>query len=99
MNKLADVIAEKVFNLLLEKQGEFDQQFIKQIEDSGADIEVIIQQDVFGNERHASIEEQLLAEMAKLMTLLQAYEEREQYEKAAIIKNKIEKLQIKLDKL
>jgi protein-arginine kinase activator protein McsA len=33
------------------------------------------------------------------MTLLQAYEDKEQYEKAAIIKNKIEKIEIKLNKL
>ena len=44
-------------------------------------------------------EELLLAEMARLMTLLSSYEEKEQYEKAAIVKRKIEILQNKLDKL
>jgi protein-arginine kinase activator protein McsA len=46
-----------------------------------------------------SEEELILAEIARLMTLLSSYEEREQYEKAAIIKNKIDKLKNKLDNL
>ena len=37
--------------------------------------------------------ELLIAELARLMTLLASYENSEQYEKAAIIKNKIDKLQ------
>ena len=43
--------------------------------------------------------ELLIAELARLMTLLASYEESEQYEKAAIIKNKIEKLQNQIEKL
>jgi protein-arginine kinase activator protein McsA len=54
---------------------------------------------MFGNQGNASDEEVLLAELARLMTLLQAYEDKEQYEKAAIIKNKIDKIQNKLSQL
>jgi len=43
--------------------------------------------------------ELLIAELARLMTLLASYEESEQYEKAAIIKNKIDKLQKQIEKL
>ena len=43
--------------------------------------------------------ELLIAELARLMTLLASYEESEQYEKAAIIKNKIDKLQNQIEKL
>ena len=43
--------------------------------------------------------ELLIGELARLMTLLASYEESEQYEKAAIIKNKIEKLQKQIEKL
>ena len=99
MEELADIVADKVFNLLLKKQGDFDQQFIDKIKASGEDIEVALQQDVFGNQRHAIEEETLLAELARLMTLLQAYEDKEQYEKAALIKRKIERIEIKLNKL
>ena len=43
--------------------------------------------------------ELLIAELARLMTLMVTYEDTEQYEKAAIIKNKIDKLQKQLEKL
>jgi hypothetical protein len=41
----------------------------------------------------------LIAELARLMTLLASYENTEQYEKAAIIKKKIDKLQNQIEKL
>jgi len=43
--------------------------------------------------------ELLIAELARLMTLIASYEESEQYEKAAIIKNKIDRLQKQIEKL
>ena len=43
--------------------------------------------------------ELLIAELARLMTLMTTYEETEQYEKAAIIQNKINRLQKQLEKL
>ena len=43
--------------------------------------------------------ELLIAELARLMTLMVTYEDTEQYEKAAIIKNKIDRLQKQLEKL
>ena len=43
------------------------------------------------------IEEHLIAELARLTTLLTIYEEKEQYEKAAIIKNKIRIINKRLD--
>tara|TARA_R110001599_G_scaffold272057_1_gene473256 strand:+ start:46 stop:339 length:294 start_codon:yes stop_codon:yes gene_type:complete len=44
-------------------------------------------------------EELLVGELARLMTLLNIYEEKEEYEKAAIIKNKIDKINNKLDQI
>ena len=44
-------------------------------------------------------EEELLGELARLMTLLSSYEESSEYEKCAIIKNKIKRIQKKLDNL
>lgn len=99
MNDFADILAEKVFKLIMERQGELDKQFIEQVKASGQDIELTIQQDVFGNQKNATEEEVLLAEIARLMTLLSAYEDKEQYEKAAIIKRKIEHIENKLNKL
>ena len=99
MNDFADILAKKVFKLIMNRQAELDQQFIEQVKASGQDIEITLQQDVFGNQRNATEEETLLAELARLMTLLQAYEDKEQYEKAALIKRKIERIEIKLNKL
>ena len=99
MNDFADILAEKVFKLIMSRQAELDEQFIEQVKASGHDIELTIQQDVFGNRKNATEEEVLLAEIARLMTLLSAYEDKEQYEKAAIIKRKIEHIENKLNKL
>ena len=87
MNKLADIIVEK----LIEKQKEYDEQF-------HIDIQETMMKDG-GYIRQLSTEELLLAEIGKLMTLLSSYEDKEQYEKAAIIKNKIDKLKTKLENL
>ena len=99
MDKFSDLLAEKIFKLIMDRQAELDQQFIEQVKASGQDIEITLQQDIFGNQRHATEEETLLAELARLMTLLRAYEDKEQYEKAALIKRKIERIEIKLNKL
>ena len=98
MNDFADILAEKVFKLIMERQKELDEQFIEQVKQSGADVEVSLQP-YFGMQQNASDEEVLLSELARLMTLLSAYEDKEQYEKAAIIKRKIEHIENKLNKL
>jgi hypothetical protein len=87
MNKLADIIVNK----LIEKQKEYDEQF-------HIDIQETMMKDG-GYIRQLSTEELLLAEIGRLMTLLSSYEDKEQYEKAAIIKNKIDKLKNKLENL
>ena len=99
MDKFSNLLAEKVFKLIMDRQSDLDQQFIEQVKASGQDIEITLQQDVFGNQGNASDEEVLLAELARLMTLLQAYEDKEQYEKAAIIKNKIDRIETKIKNL
>ena len=43
--------------------------------------------------------ELLVGELARLMTLMNLYEEKEEYEKAAIIKNKVDKINNKLDQI
>lgn len=99
MDKFSDLLAEKVFKLIMDRQADLDQQFIEQVKAAGQDIEITLQKDIFGNQGNATEEEQLLAEMARLMTLLDAYEDKEQYEKAAIIKNKIDRIEAKIRNL
>jgi len=87
IEKLAELITDK----LIAKQKEYDEQF-------HIDLQETMMKDG-GYIRQLSTEELLLAEIGRLMTLLSSYEDKEQYEKAAIIKNKIDKLKTKLDEL
>jgi len=91
LEKLANRVAELVLEGLIEKQKEWDQQFTTDLNE--------LAQDGFGNARLVNEEELILAEIARLMTLLSSYEENEQYEKAAIIHNKLKILENKLKRL
>jgi hypothetical protein len=87
---LAEIISQRVLDKLIAKQKEWDMQFTN-------DVMHIMQSNP--NIQMADKEELLLAEMARLMTLLSTYEDKEEYEKAAIVQNKIRILQKKLDRL
>ena len=87
INKLAELISDK----LIAKQKEYDEQFHVDLQET--------MKDNMGSARNVSQEELLLAELARLMTLLSSYEDKEQYEKASIIKNKIDQLKEMLDEL
>lgn len=86
---LAIKVADLVMIGLIEKQKEWDQQFTSEVSQ------------MFGNGYTSAPDEEqlLLAELARLMTLLSGYEESEQYEKASIVNNKIRMIQNKLSKL
>ena len=92
--RLAEYIADLVFNKL---NSQFD---FKIDEERGIynNTELLID-DLLNNKTSisADIEEHLIAELARLTTLLTIYEDKEQYEKAAIIKNKIRIINKKLD--
>ena len=89
IEKLAERVADLVMTALIEKQKEWDQQFTNDVNQ------------MFGDGYNAVQDEEqlLLAELARLMTLLSQYEESEQYEKAAIVNNKIRMVQNKLSSL
>tara|TARA_R100001198_G_C5097543_1_gene131250 strand:- start:281 stop:559 length:279 start_codon:yes stop_codon:yes gene_type:complete len=87
MEKLANLVVNK----LISKQQEYDEQFHVDLQET--------MKDNMGSARNVSQEELLLAELARLMTLLSSYEDKEQYEKASIIKNKIDQLKEMLDEL
>ena len=90
-NKEIDKLAELIADKLIAKQKEYDEQFHIDLRETMSDN--------LGNIRRVSEEELLLSEIAKLMTLLSSYEAREQYEKAAITKNKLDQLKNRLDEL
>tara|TARA_B110000977_G_scaffold160071_1_gene204287 strand:- start:86 stop:370 length:285 start_codon:yes stop_codon:yes gene_type:complete len=89
LEKLADLVAEKVFDKLISKQQEWDKKFSSEMESMYDEkhVEIVDEEDI------------LIAEMARLITLLSSYEETEQYDKAAIVHNKIKSLEDKLNKL
>jgi len=87
MNELADIIISK----LELKQQQWDDEF----HDSIADI--------YGKEGHKeafvmSEEEMLIGELARLQTILMIYENKEEYEKAAIVLSKLNAIKTKLRK-
>ena len=89
IERLAIKVADLVMIGLIQKQKEWDQQFTTDVNEMFSDSYI-----------SAPDEEQLLlAELARLMTLLTAYEEKEEYEKASIVNNKIRMVQNKLSKL
>jgi len=70
--------------------------------DSHKEISDVTFEDLFDDyfaELSDDTEEQLIGELARLTTLLSIYEDKEQYEKAKIIKKKLKILNKKLDNL
>ena len=87
MNQLADIIITK----LEVKQAQWDEEFHSSIND------------LYGNDtsKEAFImteEEALIGELARLQTLLMIFENKEEYEKAAILLSKLNAIKTKLRK-
>ena len=92
MEKLADIIVTKLLMTLTKINNPID------IEDQEILREIIMQD----SEYEITEEEMLIGELARLQTILMIYEDKdsvEGYEKAAIISNKIKRIQYKLNKI
>ena len=91
--RLAEYIADLVVNRL---NSQFDFQIREEQEIDNTELLI---DDLLNNKTNLKddIEEHLIAELARLTTLLTIYEDKEQYEKARIIKNKIRIINKKLD--
>jgi len=88
-NLIADLVVEKLHN-----------DFAFKIIDQDIDIDDKLSINDLLNDKFSleeDEEEKLISELAKLTTLLVMYEEKELYEKAAIIKNKIRIINKKLN--
>ena len=90
--RLAEYIADLVVNRL---NSQFDFHVREEMDNELE--EILIDDLIKGNTIKDDIEEHLIAELARLTTLLTIYEDKEQYEKAAIIKNKIRIINKRLD--
>ena len=86
IDAIAGAILEKFLVLLAQRQEDAEQDFLSSIIMHGSDQEM-------------SDEEMLMGELARLQTILMIYEDKEQYEKAAVIMDKINRIKYKLSKL
>ena len=84
MNKLADIIITKLRIV----QEEWDQEFHETVEDY---MKVGFHEDLRLTE-----EELLIGELARLQTLMMLYENKEEYEKAAVLLKKVNEIKNKL---
>tara|TARA_R110000764_G_scaffold71422_1_gene147192 strand:+ start:227 stop:538 length:312 start_codon:yes stop_codon:yes gene_type:complete len=92
IEKLADLL----FDRIMEKQEIADEEYadqIKRLYDDGYTIEKTKQDDMDG----LSDEERLVGELARLQTIMMIFEDKEEFEKAAMIQNKIKLVNKKLN--
>ena len=89
-------LADLIFDRMMEKQEEADIEYANQIQklyNNGYVIEKSNQNDMDGlNE-----EERLVGELARLQTIMMIFEDKEEYEKAAMILKKINIINRKLN--
>jgi polyhydroxyalkanoate synthesis regulator phasin len=87
MNKLADLIVDKLLTTFIKDQARWY---------TTNTFDMFMEQN---RKSKTSTEEQLLGELASLMTQLNLHQEKEEYEKCAKIKKKIDELRKKINKL
>ena len=97
--KQMENLAEIIFQKLLTRQSEFDEQFIEQLKESKGDFEIEVrspyEESIFGLSEKEKLEEDIL----KLSKLLSQYEDNEEYEKAVVARDTLTKLMKKLNEL
>jgi hypothetical protein len=87
MNKLADIVAGKVVRLIESKQQEWDIEFHSDMQHFVSDSTMKVTEEVQSDEVH----------LESLNSLLSSYIDAEQYEKIAPIKERIKKLEFKIN--
>ena len=87
MNKLADIIVDKLLTTFIKDQARWY---------TTNTFDMFMEQN---RKSKTSTEEQLLGELASLMTQLNLHQEKEEYEKCAEIKKKIDELRKKINNL
>ncbi len=89
-------LAQLLFDKIMEKQEQADIEYadqIQQLYNDGYTIEKSKQNDMDG----LNDEERLVGELARLQTIMMIFEDKEEYEKAAMIQNKIKLVNKKLN--
>ena len=91
-------LADLIFDRIMEKQEAADQEYHEQITklvNQGYTISDITSNKT--DELGLNAEERLVGELARLQTIMMIFEDKEEYEKAAMILKKIDKINVKLN--
>ena len=92
-------LADLIFDRMMEKQEQADIEYAEQIQklyNEGYTISAKTAEK-YKDELGLNQEERLVGELARLQTIMMIFEDKEEYEKAAIILKKIDKINIQLN--
>ena len=92
-------LADLLFDKIMERQEQADQEYHEQIQklvNNGYQISSV-QAEKYKDELGLNQEERLVGELARLQSIMMIFEDKEEYEKAAMILKKIEKINDKLN--
>ena len=92
-------LAQLLFDKIMEKQEQADLEYADQIQklyNEGYTISTKAAEK-YKDELGLNQEERLVGELARLQTIMMIFEDKEEYEKAAMIQKKIEKINDKLN--
>ena len=87
-NEELEILEELLFDKLMERQEEYDREFEENVQDmfkAGFTAEIKLTE-----------EELMIGELARLQTLMMLYENKEEYEKAAVLLKKVNDIKKRL---
>jgi|TARA_R100000329_G_scaffold141023_1_gene123552 hypothetical protein len=87
-NEELEILAELLFDKLMERQEEYDREFEESVQD--------MFKAGFTAELKLTEEELMIGELARLQTLMMLYENKEEYEKAAVLLKKVNDIKKRL---
>jgi hypothetical protein len=90
-------LAQLLFDKIMEKQEQADIEYADQIQQLYSNGYVIEKSNKKDDMDGLSSEERLVGELARLQTIMMIFEDKEEYEKAAMIQKKIEIINRKLN--
>ncbi len=87
-NKELEILAELLFDKLMQRQEEYDREFEENVQE--------MFKAGFAAELKLTEEELMIGELARLQTLMMLYENKEEYEKAAVLLKKVNDIKKRL---
>ena len=93
------MLADLIFDRIMERQEELDADYHEQIQKLVSEGYTISAKkvDEYKDELGLNQEERLVGELARLQTIMMIFEDKEEYEKAAVILKKIRKINRQLN--